>query len=227
MINELTVLAVIPARGGSTGLPKKNTLLLGGKPLIVWSIEAAHQSKYIDRCIVSTDCKNIANICRLHGCEVPFMRAGSLATDSSNSNEVIIDSLHQLDKEYDLVISLQPTSPLRNAEDIDNALEIIYQKKAPALVSVCVSSKPFSWHHTLDNNGIIKPIVEAIDKPNRQDYHRTYLPNGALFIARVEYFENEKTFYTDFTLGYEMPIERSIDIDNKIDLLTAESLISS
>ncbi|MBH30566.1 MAG: acylneuraminate cytidylyltransferase [Candidatus Marinimicrobia bacterium] len=226
MINELSVLAVILARGGSKGLPKKNILPLGGKPLIVWTIEAANKSKYIDRCIVSTDCETIADVCLHNGGEVPFMRDASLATDSSNSNEVIMDSIYKLDKEYDFVISLQPTSPLRETEDIDNALEIICQKNAQALVSVFESSKPVSWHHTLNDHGIIEPVVGSIDKPNRQDYKKTFLPNGAIFIARVEHFKHEKSFYSEFTLGYEMPIERSVDIDNKFDFLIASCLIN-
>ena len=227
MINEKTVLAVIPARGGSKGLPRKNILPLVGKPLIAWSIEAAHESKYIDKCIVSTDDKEIAGVAKKHGCEVPFMRSAELSTDDANSNNVFLHALDMLENQYDIVMVLQPTSPLRKTEDIDTALELMLNQNKPALVSVCEASKPLQWHRTINKDGTLEPVFSRdASLTNRQDQSLTYVPNGALFIAETEFFKKEKTFYTESTLAYVMPPDRSVDIDNQIDFLVTEALVS-
>ena len=131
MINGKSVFAIIPARGGSKGLPKKNILPLAGKPLIVWSIEAAKRSNYIDHCIVSTDNKEIANVAKLNGCEVPFLRPKHLALDETPSIDAIIDAVNfYVNKtiSYNYLVLLEPTSPLRNSNDIDNALNKLNNK---------------------------------------------------------------------------------------------------
>jgi len=227
MIDVKTILAVIPARGGSKGLPGKNILPLAGKPLIVWSIEAAKESKYIDTCIVSTDDDRIATVAEKYGCDVPFLRPEELATDESNSSDAILHALEKLEDRYDIVIILQPTSPLRTTEDIDNALELMIGKHAPIVVSICKSNKPIYWHYTLENNRTIKPVYPSKKiVSNRQEFPATYIPNGALYIAKVDYFKKTKTFYTDKTLGYIMPNERSVDIDSHIDFVLVKALIN-
>ena len=227
MINGKSVLAVIPARGGSKGLPGKNILPLAGKPLIAWSIEAAHESKYIDKCIVSTDDKEIAGVAKKHGCEVPFMRSAELSTDDANSNNVFLHALDMLENQYDIVMVLQPTSPLRKTEDIDTALELMLNQNKPALVSVCEASKPLQWHRTINKDGTLEPVFSRdASLTNRQDQSLTYVPNGALFIAEAKFFKKEKTFYTESTLAYVMPPDKSVDIDNQIDFLVTEALVS-
>ena len=226
MIKGKSVLAVIPARSGSKGLPNKNILELAGKPLIVWSIEAASESKYIDRLIISTDSKKIADVAKQYNCEVPFMRPSELSTDDANLNDVILHTLDMIGDPYDIVIILQPTSPLRDSEDIDHALEFMRENNVPTVVSVCSSNKPLHWHLTLETDGKLKPLYSSkFFFTNRQELPPTYIPNGALFIAKTDYFRNTKTFYTDLTLAFIMPPERSVDIDNRIDFFTAEAII--
>jgi CMP-N,N'-diacetyllegionaminic acid synthase len=154
------------------------------------------------------------------------MRPDDLATDEASSNDVVLHALEMIGQKYDIVLVLQPTSPLRKAEDIDHALAFMDQKKAPALVSVCKSNKPLYWHHTVENNGTLKPVFHSNTIiTNRQEMPPTYIPNGALYIAVADYFKDKKTFYTDATLAYIMPPERSVDIDNSLDFLLAKSLI--
>ena len=227
VIQGKTVLAVIPARGGSKGLPEKNIMLLAGKPLIAWTIEVARQSKYLDRFILSTDSEEIAGVARGYQCEVPFMRPKELANDEASGEVVVLHALEHVDVKYDLIIVLQPTSPLRKTEDIDEALELMEGKKRPALVSVSPANKPLQWHHTIENDGILTPVFpRETAKTNRQDQEPTYLPNGALFIAETDFFKVEKTFYTDKTFAYIMAPKRSIDIDSDLDFKLAELLLS-
>jgi len=226
VIKGKSILAVIPARGGSKGLPKKNILELAGKALIAWSIEAASKSRYIDRLIISTDSKKIADVAKQYNCEVPFMRPPELATDDANSDEVILHALDKLGDKYDIVMVLQPTSPLRESKDIDQALELMQKNNISAVVSVCSSKKPLHWHFTLESDGKLKQIYkDKIFYTNRQELPITYSPNGALYIAKTDYFRSKKTFYTSSTFAYLMPPERSVDIDNQIDFFTAEAII--
>ena len=226
MINNKTVLAIIPARGGSKGLPKKNILPLAGKPLIAWTIKAASSSKYIDRFILSTDSHEIVNVAKQYNCEVPFIRPGNFAADESSGNDVVLHAIETIDDEYDIVMVLQPTSPLRSAKDIDQALEVMNHKMFHSLVSVCQSSKPLHWHQTIEDDVTLKPVFPRKSVPsNRQNMPITYIPNGALFIALTDYFKVEKTFYTEKTFAYIMPTERSVDIDIQIDFILAEAIM--
>ncbi|MBC8555357.1 MAG: acylneuraminate cytidylyltransferase family protein, partial [Candidatus Brocadiales bacterium] len=140
MINNKRILAIIPARGGSKRLPRKNILDLAGKPPIAWSIEAALGSKYIDRVIVSTDDEEIAGISRKYGADVPFMRPNKLATDESSSVDVVlhvINTLKEKGRESEYIMLLQPTSPLRTMENIDEAVELLQSSSSDAVISVC------------------------------------------------------------------------------------------
>ncbi len=226
MINDKTVLAIIPARGGSKQLPRKNILNLAGKPLIAWTIEAAHASKYIDKCIVSTEDKEIAYVAKSYKCEIPFMRPRKYATDDANSNDVVLHAIEKINGKYNFIMVLQPTSPLRTTQDIDQALEVLYKKQGSSLVSISKAQKPIQWYFKLENDGRINPLYPSMDIANRQDAFVTYLPNGAIYLSEISQFKALKTFYTESTLGYVMPLERSIDIDNKIDFYVAESILS-
>ena len=227
MFKGKTILAIIPARGGSKGLPRKNIKVLGGKPLMVWTIEEAKRNKFIDRVIVSTDDSEIAQIAKSCGGEVPFMRPVELATDKAGMTEVINDALGRIGKEYDIVILLQPTSPFRSSEDIDNALELLILKDAKAVVAVCeVDHHPY-WSNELPPDGSMKDFLkkEAINT-QRQDLRDFYRINGAIYLAYVPYLKEHKGFFGDGTFAYIMPRERSVDIDNENDFQFAEFLMT-
>jgi len=224
LINDKTVLAIIPARGGSKRLPRKNVLPFAGKPLIVWTIEAGLKSRYIDKVIVTSDDDEIQKISLEAGSKI-IKRPHKLAKDNTNLNNVIKHAINIFEEQYDIVVVLQPTSPLRKAEDIDNALEIMERVKAPAVISVCKSNKPLNWHFSVQVNGTLKPILQNKIISNSQENESTYIPNGALYISKTEYFNSTNTFYNDLTIAYIMTQEKSVDIDSQFDFAIAESLI--
>ena len=227
MINGKSVLAVIPARGGSKGLLGKNILPLAGKPLIAWTIESAIESKYIDKCIISTDDQEIADISLKYGGDVPFMRPSELATDKANSNDVIIHTIEAIEEKYDLIILLQPTSPLRNSFDIDNALELLENKHAGALVSMVEIRHPVEWTARISGDLHIPELVTTLSKnTRRQDFEKRYELNGAIYISKLDLFIKQNSFISNHTIAYIMPPERSIDIDDKLDFDFAEYLSS-
>lgn len=231
MSEGLRVLAIIPARGGSKGLPGKNILPLAGKPVIAWTIEAARQSRFVDRVIVSTDSLEIAAVAEQHGAEVPFLRPAELAGDQAKSFDVLlhaIDWQQQLDLGYDLVICLQPTSPLRNGEDIDHAIELYRTRAADAVVSVCETDHHPWWSNILPENGNMADFLrpEALNS-NRQELPAFYRLNGAIYLASPDYLKANGSFYGDGTFAYEMPKRRSIDIDDAFDLQLAEVLLTA
>ena len=226
MINGKSVLAIIPARGGSKGLPNKNILPLGDHPLIAWSINAANKSKYVDRCIISTDEKNIALISKQYGGEVPFLRPPQLSSDTANSKDVILHAIQTIKEKYNIIILLQPTSPLRNSIDIDKALELMEQKNANALVSMVSLKHPIEWTSRLTSDLHIPDLINfSSKKTRRQDFQERFELNGAIYISNSEAFINEETFITNETIAYIMPPERSIDIDNKFDYDLATFLL--
>lgn len=216
MINGKSVIAIIPARGGSKGLPRKNILALGGKPLIAWAIEAAQASQYLDRVILSSDDDEIISVAASFGCEVPFKRHLSLAADDTPSSEVVIDALERCSG-YDLVVLLQPTSPLRTAEDIDKTIEQCEVLNAPACVTVCETDQSPYWMFTLEREAYLLPIVQRSLLTRRQDLPSTYILNGAVYVARTDWFLKERTFISTTTVAYIMPASRSVDIDTEED----------
>ena len=226
MIQGKSVIAIIPARSGSKRLPKKNILPLSGKPLIAWTIQAALSSNYIDKCIVSTDCDEIANLAKEYGASVPFMRPSKLATDQTSSSSVYLHVLETLQEDYDIAIFLQPTSPLRLASDIDQSLEIMLSSESPSIVSVGKSKHPANWHISLDSNQKIKSTLDKVlDQYNGITNDHIYYFNGAIKAINVEHYIKERTFFSDNTVVYVMPQKRSIDIDTDIDFKLAELLI--
>ncbi len=225
----MQILYIIPARGGSKGLPGKNIRLLADKPLIVHSIVAAQKSKFKGTILVSTDDNAIAAIAKQADAEVPFIRPDELSTDSATTIDVIFHALNfyrEQNKNFDLIILLQPTSPLRTAEDIDNAVQCMLDKHADAVVSVCEAEHHPLWANTLPENGSMKNFIRKdIKGKNRQQLPKYYRLNGAVYISSIATLEKHKTFIHDTTFSTQMPIERSVDIDNEIDFKLAEVLM--
>ena len=189
------MLAIIPARGGSKGLPKKNIRPLYNKPLIGWTISSTNESKYIDKTIVSTDCEEIALIASELNCHVPFMRPDKLSSDSAKAIDVIAHSLNYF-HEYDIFIYLQPTSPLRTYKDIDTSILQMVEKKLNSAVSICKTSEnPF--HTFFKKNGNILPLAEEFLVKNRQELPITYRLNGAIY-ASYRDIVISKSMITDF-----------------------------
>ena len=158
---KMKVLGIIPARGGSKGMPKKNIRPLLNKPLIAWTIEQALKSKYIDRVVVSTDDPAIARLAKKHGADVPFMRPDKLATDKAKSIDVVSHALLSLPEKYDYVVLLQPTSPLRTADDIDACVKLCMSKGGNSCVSVTESEKNPHWMYSLDRNGRMHRLIKT------------------------------------------------------------------
>lgn len=222
MIGNKKVLAIIPARGGSKGVPRKNIREVAGKPLIAWTILEAKKSRYIDRLIVSTDDLEIADVARLWGGEVPFMRPAQLSQDNTPGIEPVIHALESL-PDYDYVVLLQPTSPLRTSEDIDGCIELCEGKSAGFCVSVTEPDKSPYWMYTIDGLGKMQPLLkEHKDISRRQDLPPVYALNGAVYVADVKSVIKTRSFITEETVPYVMQKENSIDIDTAADLVVAE-----
>ena len=227
------MLAIIPARGGSKGLPGKNIKQLCGKSLIAYTIEAAQGAKSIDRLILSTDDEEIADVARKLGVEIPFMRPAELAQDTSLAIDNYIYTIERLNTEfnnnYEEFIVLLPTSPLRTAEDIDNAIELFYRKKADSIISCVEMSNPPLWAKKINKNGRIKSYfsinIDILNK-NRQVLEPAYMPNGSIFIFKYLLLKKKYTYYSEETYAYIMPKERSVDIDSLFDFNYAEYLMS-
>ena len=189
MINDQRILAVIPARGGSKRLPKKNLIDLAGKPLIAWSIEAALQSKYIDHVVVSTDHEEIAAVSKRYGADVPFMRPNDLATDTASSIDVVLHAIHHtvsIGEQYELLMLLQPTSPLRTVNDIDNALRQLIKRDDDAVISVCEAECPPEWFYEVDDNLSMDGLfVGSNMKLRSQESLKYYRPNGAIYVISI------------------------------------------
>lgn len=230
MINGKTVLAIIPARGGSKGIPQKNIKLLAGKPLIAWTLENAKKSKYIDRIIVSTDSQEIANVSLKYGAEAPFIRPRELAADETPSSEVIVHTIKWFEinrnQKFNVFILLQPTSPLRNGNQIDSALEnFISNSNNKCLVSVKeVEESPY-WMKIIDDDYYLKNFtLKQNNFTRRQDLPKIYILNGAIYIMTTSDFMNYKSFDVDKTVPFIMDKKSSIDIDNELDFEIAEYL---
>ena len=206
------VLGLITARGGSKGVPGKNTKLLAGKPLIVWTIEAALASGRIDRLILSTDSDEIASVAKAAGCEVPFIRPSALATDTATSNDVIRHALETIDSTDDRVVLLQPTSPLREPQDINGCLDAQAVNGGPFAVSVCVADPPPEYIFRVGADQHLSPVTEG--------------PNGAVYAFERAWFLATGGLQIADAVPYVMPAERSIDIDTELDFMFAEMCIT-
>lgn len=227
MINGKTVLAIIPARGGSKGVLRKNIRLVAGKPLIAWTIDEAKKSKYIDRLILTSEDNEIIRIAEEYGCEAPFIRPIELAQDDTPGIEPVIHAI-KLMPSYDYVVLLQPTSPLRTQVDIDKCLELCLSKHANACVSVTVPDKSPYWMFTVNTDGMMKPFQGETKCliSRRQELPVVYALNGAIYVSEMATLLRNKTFITKETLAYEMSKYSSVDIDTETDLLIVEALLS-
>jgi CMP-N,N'-diacetyllegionaminic acid synthase len=227
MIGGRLVLGVIAARGGSKGLPRKNVLPLSGKPLVAWSVAAAADSRLLDRTVVSTDDAEIAEAARKYGGDVPFMRPGKLATDEASIVDVVLHAVDNVGDSYGYVVLLQATSPLRTASDIDGAIELCRRSGAPSCVSVVRVTKGPGWMYVVDDARRLRPIADAGPKAaRRQDLPEIFMPNGAVYVAELSWLRETRNFYGEQTIAYEMPIERSPDIDTVVDLKLAAALLA-
>lgn len=222
------MIAIIPARGGSKGLPGKNIMLLNGKPLIAYTIEAALKSKYITDVIISTDDKDIYDIALEYGAKDTFLRPARLAEDKSIAIDNYIYTIDRLEKEFNYNIEefvvLQPTSPLRIVSDIDDAVELFYEKKADSVISYCEEHHPIAWHKYIDKNGRLEEIFDNNILRNRQEIRTSYYPNGAIYVFKYTTIKNN-TYYTSKTYPYIMPRIRSVDIDTIDDFSYVEYLL--
>lgn len=224
------IVCVIGARGGSKGLSGKNIRPLLGKPMIAWSIEQALACQYIKRVIVSTDSEEIANIAKEFGAEVPFYRPHQLANDSAGKWEVWEHALDFLDKEstkpVDIYVDLDCTSPLRDIEDISNAIDQFNLKNKDAVFSICEARKnPYFNMIEVENNN----MVISKELPNqilcRQDAPRVYEHVASIYILSPEFIRSGNGLLSGETEGYLMPVSKSFDVDSELDFQIVEFLM--
>lgn len=223
MFNNLKILAVIPARGGSKGVPRKNIRELGDKPLIAWTINAAQKSEYIDLLVLSSEDEEIIAVAKKYGCEAPFRRPNELATDNAPGIEPVLHAVKEIGLTYDYLVLLQPTSPFRTTEDIDGAIVRCLQYKADSCVSVSQAQKHPAWMHTLDQNEMLIPWMDVQNGWPRQQLETVYTLNGAVYVIKTSVLlEQRKFIIPGKTLAYPMPPERSLDIDSEFDFLLCQ-----
>lgn len=220
MINGKRVLAVIPARGGSKGIPHKNIVDLNGKPLIAYTIEAALQCKYVDRVVVSTDDDEIAEVSKRFGADVPFIRPAYLSTDTAKSIDALLHAVEfceQREGVYDIVTLLQATSPFRDAKDLSGALEMYESSGNKSIVSVHVASENPILLRQRDEQGNVYPILNAPSTVRRQEMETYYTVNGAFYINSREQLTQDVSL-NDNDIGYVISRRHGIDIDDVDDL---------
>ena len=216
MIGSRMVLAVIPARGGSKGLPGKNILPVQGRPLLAWTADAALAARALDRVVVSSDADAILAAARACGVE-PLRRPAELATDTATTLDVIVHALDACPG-HDIVVVLQPTSPLRTAADIDGALERFAATGAPSCVSVCEAEQSPYWMYRLGAGQALLPVVDGTPQATRrQDLPTVYVLNGAVYVADAAWLRTTRAFVAAGTVAHVMPVERSLDIDTAQD----------
>ena len=217
-------LALIPARGGSKGIPRKNIRLIAGKPLIVWTIEAALRSDMLDAVVVSTDDPEIAEVARRAGAQVPFLRPAALAQDDTPG---IAPVMHALDVllGYGAVLLLQPTSPLRSTDDIEASLSLARVRQALSVVSVTEPDTHPDWTYRLEADQRLTRRSADAPAMRRQDLPPVVALNGAMYYARIDWLRQCQRLVAPETLAYLMPRARSVDIDTALDWQLAELLL--
>jgi CMP-N-acetylneuraminic acid synthetase len=220
------ILSIIPARAGSKGLPRKNVIDLAGRPLIAWTIEASLNSKYITKTVVSSDSDEILKIAKEYGADI-IKRPGVLANDTASSESVVAHALESIEEEFNFVVLLQPTSPLRNTKDIDNSFEKLFRENVTALISVCETDNKILKAFKENEKGFMEGLSNnKYPFMRRQDLPKTYMSNGAIYIVKVSDFLKNNSFYTAKTISYVMSGARSLDIDTKEDLKKAKECIA-
>ncbi len=231
MINGKSAIAIITARGGSKGLPGKNLRPLCGKPLIAWTIEKAKLSKYLDMIVVSTENEDIATVSEKFGADVPYKRPDELASDTASSIDVVIHALDYIEREqsktFDYVVLLEPTSPLREDDDIDNMLEKL--DSTEQLYDSVISLGEVSEHPSIVkklSEGDIEPFCPELSQTSRrQDNEPAFFPYGVAYIVKTSSLFKEKTFYTKRSTYYQIKRYQNYEIDDLYDFLCVESVM--
>ena len=221
-------IAIIPARSGSKGLKNKNIKMLNGKPLLAYSIVAAIESKCFDTIIVSTDSKKYATIATKYGAEVPFIRSKLTSCDTASSWDVVkevLDEYHIRGKQFDTFTLLQPTSPLRNSNDIKVCFKMYKEKKANSIISVCEADSSIITYELSNDFNISKSLRRKKMNTRRQDIKKVYKNNGAIYLANVKHFLKTNNIYDNKCYAYVMNKRNSIDIDDITDFKIAEALL--
>jgi len=227
----MRVLGVIPARGGSKGIPRKNIRKANGKPLIAYTLEASQQSTLLTDCVVSSDDQEIISVARDFGGYAPFVRPAKLATDQASSIDVVLHAtkfMEQLRKgSYDVIVMLQVTAPLRTGQDIDQAIEMLKTSSTDSIVSVCRVDDPHPGKMLQIENDRLKPLIPGWWKElsRRQDLPPVYFLNGALYCVKRDVLINQKSIWGNSTRPYVMPPERSVNIDSILDFYLFETLL--
>lgn len=225
----MKILAIIPARSGSKGLKDKNIKLLNGKHLIGYSIEEAIKSNVFEDIIVSTDSEKYAKIAKKYGATVPFLRTEELSNDTSKVSDVILDiiqKMEELGKKYDCFMLLQPTSPLRTANDIIKSLNLYNDKSANVVISVSEAEHSPLWMNTIDEDLSMSDFIKVVNT-NRQELKKYYRINGAIYLSNIEFYKKTKNFFQEKSFAYIMEKSSSIDIDDIYDFTLAEILLNT
>ena len=233
MRNKDRVIAIIPARAGSKGLPGKNLRLLNGRPLVSWPIAAALGATSIHRVIVSTDNLEIAEVAQAAGADVPFIRPSWLASDTASSMDVVLHALNMLEdqgEKFDYIVLLEPTSPLTESGDIDEAFARLtsIDSVADAIVGISrVEASHPEYDVRICENGLIRPFSapDFSSLRRRQEIEPLYFLDGSLYISQVDAFKRHKTFYHNRTIGYEVPRWKSVEIDDLFDFIVIEAVV--
>ena len=221
------MIAIIPARGGSKGVPGKNIKMLHGKPLIAYTIEAALEAESVTEVIVSTDDEAIAEVARKYGAKVPFLRPKELATDNAQAIDAYIYTIEQLNLKGHTIsdfMVLLPTTPLRVSNDIDEAVTLYKNKNADSVISYVEGCSPLTGFKYLNKDNSFEAIFED-SLANRQDMRMAYQPNGAVYVFKLDLLK-KGTYFSEKSYAYVMPKRRSIDIDTLEDFAYAEFLLS-
>lgn len=222
------IIAIIPARSGSKGIKDKNIKQLNGKPLIAYTIEAAIKSNVFEDVLVSTDSESYKKIAEKYGAWVPFLRSNKLSQDVTTTNDVIEDVLIELKnngKEYDSLMVLQPTSPLRDEQDIINAVKLFYDKNANSVISMCECEHSPIFTKELNDQMELDGFLDGLKSVRRQDIKKFHRLNGAIYLMNVNYFLEYKNYYEKDSYAYIMSNNRSVDIDQELDFYLAETII--
>ncbi len=224
------VLAIVPARAGSKGLPGKNLAPVAGRPLLAYTIDAARAARAVERVVVTTDSPHIAAVARAYGAETPFLRPKELAGDNTPGLDPVLHAVQWLAAHESYrpwaVCCLQPTSPLREAMDIDAAFDLLVAYRADAVVSVSPALHPLQWLKRIDDTGRLHDAFDGIPfVARRQEVPPLYTLNGAVYLARTAVLLEQRTWYTDRTYAYVMPPERALDIDTAWDLYLADLVL--
>ena len=226
----MNIIGIIPARGDSKGILHKNIKLLAGKPLIAYTIEAALKSKFLDRVIVSTDSKKIAKIAKEYGTEVPFLRPERLAKDATPIISVLKHAVRWLEKKEnystDIVVTLQPTSPLRQTTDINRAVKKIIETGADSVVSVCQAKDNPYWMMMVRKDRIFPFMDSNKHYSRRQALPRLYMLNGAVYVTRIETLTKESKILSNNSRAIIMEQKNSLDIDDEMDFKLAELILN-